>query len=179
MGLSPMAIFRLFDCGAPGWKLTLNPVNDQEYERVDARLAEAAALRIQEASLTGESEAVLKSAETLAAAASLGDRVDMVFKGTTVVQGTGRAIVTATGMQTEMGSIATMLDATEEEPTPLQKEVARIGRMLGVAVIVIAVMVVATVLLAWTGSFLSSAAPAGNASPRWCATICVSLSTEH
>jgi calcium-translocating P-type ATPase len=71
----------------------------------------------------------------------------MVFKGTAVVQGTGRAVVTATGMQTEMGGIATMLDATVEQPTPLQREVALIGRTLGMAVVVIAAIVVATVLL--------------------------------
>ena len=113
----------------------------------DARLVQAASLRVQEASLTGESEAVLKDAATLPAPAALGDRLDMVFKGTAVAQGTGRAVVTATGMDTEMGSIAEMLEATEEEPTPLQKEVGRIGRMLGIAVVVIAVVVVATILL--------------------------------
>ena len=113
----------------------------------DARLAQAAALRVQEASLTGESVAVLKDAATLPGKAALGDRLDMVFKGTAVVQGTGRAVVTATGMATEMGSIAEMLEATEEEPTPLQKEVSRIGRMLGIAVVVIAVVVVGAVLL--------------------------------
>jgi magnesium-transporting ATPase (P-type) len=113
----------------------------------DARLVQAAALRVQEASLTGESEAVLKNPATLSAPAALGDRLDMVFKGTAVVQGTGRAVVTATGMQTEMGAIAAMLEATREEPTPLQKEVARIGRMLGAAVIVIAGVVMATLLL--------------------------------
>ena len=89
----------------------------------DARLVQAAALRVQEASLTGESEAVLKDAATLPEPAALGDRLDMVFKGTAVAQGTGRAVVTATGMDTEMGAIAEMLEATEEEPTPLQKEV--------------------------------------------------------
>jgi magnesium-transporting ATPase (P-type) len=113
----------------------------------DARLVQAASLRVQEASLTGESEAVLKNPATLSAPAALGDRLDMVFKGTAVVQGTGRAVVTATGMQTEMGAIAAMLEATREEPTPLQKEVARIGRMLGAAVIVIAGVVMATLLL--------------------------------
>ena len=113
----------------------------------DARLVRAAALRIQEASLTGESEAVLKDPATLPMPTPLGDRLDMVFKGTAVAQGTGRAVVTATGMATEMGSIASMLDATVEEPTPLQKEVGRIGRMLGIAVIIIAVVVVATILL--------------------------------
>jgi Ca2+-transporting ATPase len=113
----------------------------------DARLVQAASLRVQEASLTGESEAVLKDPATLPGRAPLGDRLDMVFKGTAVAQGTGRAIVTATGMQTEMGSIAEMLEATEEAPTPLQREVGRIGRMLGIAVVVIAAVVMATVLL--------------------------------
>ena len=108
---------------------------------------EAASLRVQEASLTGESEAVLKDAATLPGPAALGDRLDMVFKGTAVAQGTGRAVVTATGMDTEMGAIAEMLEATAEEPTPLQKEVGRIGRMLGIAVVVIAVVVVGTILL--------------------------------
>jgi P-type E1-E2 ATPase len=75
----------------------------------DARLVQAAALRIQEASLTGESEAVLKDTATLSEPVALGDRVNMVFKGTAVVQGTGRAVVTAVGMSTEMGSIAEML----------------------------------------------------------------------
>lgn len=113
----------------------------------DARLVQAAALRIQEASLTGESEAVSKDTATLPAAAPLADRLNMVFKGTAVAQGTGRAIVTATGMGTEMGAIAGMLAATAEEPTPLQREVAHIGRMLGLAVVVISIIVVGTVLL--------------------------------
>ena len=111
----------------------------------DARLVQAAALHVQEASLTGESEAVLKDAATLPGPAALGDRLDMVFKGTAVAQGTGRAVVTATGMATQMGAIAEMLDATVEEATPLQKEVARIGRMLGIAVVAIALIVVGTV----------------------------------
>jgi P-type Ca2+ transporter type 2C len=113
----------------------------------DARLVQAASLRVLEASLTGESEAVLKDAATLHGTLALGDQLDMVFKGTAVAQGTGRAIVTATGMDTQMGSIARMLEATVEEPTPLQKEVGRIGRMLGIAVVVIAVVVVGTILL--------------------------------
>ena len=113
----------------------------------DARLLQAASLRVLEASLTGESEAVLKDAAMLAAPAALGDRFDMVFKGTSIAQGTGRAVVTATGMRTEMGAIAGMLDATAEAPTPLGIEVARIGRMLGIAVVVIALVVMAAVLL--------------------------------
>lgn len=113
----------------------------------DARLIEATSLRVQEASLTGESEAVLKDAATLPKVAALGDRLNMVFKGTAVAQGSGLAIVTTTGMDTEIGSIAEMLEATVEEPTPLEKEIGRIGRMLGVAVVIIAIVVVATILL--------------------------------
>ncbi len=113
----------------------------------DARLVQATSLRVQEASLTGESEAVLKDVATLPAPVALADRLNMVFKGTAVAQGTARAIVTATGMETEMGAIADMLEATVEEPTPLQKEVGRIGRMLGTVVVIIAVVVMGTILL--------------------------------
>ncbi|MEO8804669.1 MAG: cation-translocating P-type ATPase [Burkholderiaceae bacterium] len=113
----------------------------------DARLLQATSLRVQEASLTGESEAVLKDATPLARPAALGDRLDMVFKGTAVAQGSGRAVVTAIGMQTELGQVAKMLEATPQQPTPLQTEVARVGRGLGIAVVLIAVVVVATILL--------------------------------
>ena len=113
----------------------------------DARLLQAAALLMQEAALTGESEAVLKDIATLPALAALGDQLDMVFKGTAVAQGTGRAVVVATGMRTEMGKVAAMLEATVEEPTPLAKEVARVGRTLGIAVVAIAIVVVGTILL--------------------------------
>ncbi len=113
----------------------------------DARLAETADLRVLEASLTGESEPVLKDASTLLRPVELGDRLNMVFQGTAVVQGSGRAVVTAVGMQSEVGAIATMLDETNDRPTPLQQEVARIGRVLGLAAVVIAGIVVATILL--------------------------------
>ncbi|QEO14825.1 cation-translocating P-type ATPase [Agromyces intestinalis] len=113
----------------------------------DGRLLRASALRIAEASLTGESEAVEKSAATLTAQVPLGDRLDMVYKGTAVARGTGRAVVTETGMTTEMGAIATMLDETREEPTPLQQEVSRIGRVLGRVVIVIALVVMLALAL--------------------------------
>ena len=113
----------------------------------DARLVRAATMFVQEASLTGESEPVLKDAATLASAVSVADQRNMVFKGTAVVRGNGLALVTATGMDTQMGAIAAMLERTEEDPTPLQREVARIGRMLGTAVLIIAVIVVASVVL--------------------------------
>ena len=113
----------------------------------DARLLTATALRIQEASLTGESEAVLKNATTLAGPVPLGDRVNMVYKGTAVAQGVGRAVVTGVGMDTEVGSIAAMLDATMEEPTPLQNEISGISKLLGVIVVGIAVVVMVTIVL--------------------------------
>jgi P-type Ca2+ transporter type 2C len=112
----------------------------------DARLTHAASLHIQEASLTGESQAVLKDIAVLPHAAALGDQLNMVFKGTAVAQGSGQAIVTATGMATEMGAIAKLLTATTEEPTPLEKEIRRIGRSLGLAVVIISVLMVATIL---------------------------------
>lgn len=113
----------------------------------DARLVQTAALMLLEAPLTGESEAVLKDDAPLSEAAALGDRLNMVFKGTAVAQGTGRAVVTATGMQTEMGGIATLLDSTPDAPSPLQIEIAYLGKVLGIAALVIAAVVVATILL--------------------------------
>lgn len=113
----------------------------------DARLVRAAALRVQEASLTGESEAVLKDAATLTAPAPVADQRNMVFKGTAVAQGTGQAVVTATGMATQMGTIAHLLAQTRQDATPLQKEIRLVGQMLGLAVIVICVLVVGAVLL--------------------------------
>ena len=113
----------------------------------DARLVEAASLMVVEASLTGESEPVLKDVAPLTEPAGLGDRVNMVFSGTAVARGRGRAVVTATGMATEMGTIAGLLGRTAEPRTPLEQEVDRIGRMLGLAVIVIAVVVVGAILL--------------------------------
>jgi len=113
----------------------------------DARLEEAASLSVAEASLTGESEAVEKHVATLDEAASLGDRLNMVFSGTSVVRGRGRAVVTATGMDTEMGNVARLLGTARQPRTPLQREVDRIGKLLGIAVAVIAVVVIGTILL--------------------------------
>src|SRR5512139_1687691 len=93
-------------------------------------LFEAASLRMAEAALTGESEAVLKQPGALAGAVALADRVNMVFAGTSGATGRGRAIVTATGMASEIGGIARLLEQTPDEPTPLQREVRLIGRFL-------------------------------------------------
>ena len=112
----------------------------------DARLLHAASMTVGESSLTGESEPVLKGAGPLPGPAQLGDRVNMVFSGTAVSRGRGRAVVTATGMGTEMGRIATLLAATTKERTPLQREIDLVGRTLGIAVIGIAVIVIAAIL---------------------------------
>lgn len=113
----------------------------------DARLLTATSLRIQESSLTGESEAVTKDPAPLQQEAQIGDRTNMVFKGTAVASGVGRAVVTATGMGTEMGTIATLLDETEQEPSPLQREITRISTTLGLLVIGIAIVVMVTMAI--------------------------------
>lgn len=117
----------------------------------DGRLCVAASLRIAEASLTGESVAVGKKADTLEQAKALGDRANMVFNGTSVTQGTGRAIVTGTGMNTQVGKIADLLQATEDDESPLQKEMNYVSKVLGIAVCIIAAVVL--VALAITEGF--------------------------
>ena len=113
----------------------------------DGRLFQAAGLRVAEASLTGESLPVGKQPGRLDQPKALGDRTNMVFNGTAVTQGTGRMIVTSTGMDTQVGKIAGMLADTQEEPTPLQKEMARVSKLLGLAVCLIAVLVLAALAL--------------------------------
>ncbi|MCH5462564.1 cation-translocating P-type ATPase [Lactobacillus sp. LC28-10] len=102
----------------------------------DGRLVAATDLRIDEAVLTGESEPVKKNAEPVAKAAEIGDRVNEVFSGTGVTQGTGQMVVTAIGMETEIGSIAGMLNRTKARATPLQKRLNQLsGRLSAVAVV--------------------------------------------
>jgi Ca2+-transporting ATPase len=116
----------------------------------DARLIEVHSLQAAEAALTGESLPVSKNTEPVAGDAPLGDRRNMVFNGSAVTYGRGRAIVTGTGMSTEVGKIAGLLQATKEEPTPLQIEIEKVSKILGVAVIIIAVIVIGAVLLTQT-----------------------------
>ena len=97
----------------------------------DARLLSTVSFSVDEASLTGESSAVEKDAAALLEAnTSLADRRNMVYLGTTAARGRGSAIITATGMLTELGRIAGMLQHQEIEPTPLQKRLAELGRTL-------------------------------------------------
>ncbi|MCB2106090.1 MAG: cation-translocating P-type ATPase [Rhodobacteraceae bacterium] len=108
----------------------------------DLRLIESANLSVEEAALTGESVPVEKSSKSTAARdAMLGDRVNTVFKGTTVVRGRGRGIVVATGMATEIGRIAGLLVQAVETRTPMQVKLARFGRVLAIAIIVICAVI--------------------------------------
>ena len=110
----------------------------------DGRLEEAAALRIIESALTGESEPVHKSTAPVADPnASLGDRVGMVFAGTAVAVGRGRVIITSTGADTEVGKIADLLADQEDEATPLQKELQRVGKRIALIVLAIAAIIFA------------------------------------
>ncbi len=112
----------------------------------DARLLEAAALAVSEAPLTGESEPVDKHPDLLAGRPPLAERRNMVHHGTAVMRGSGRAVVTATGIHTEVGRIAGLLQRTPQEPTPLQRQLGYLGRVLGIAVAVTAAVVTGTVL---------------------------------
>lgn len=113
----------------------------------DARLIECTALQTAEAALTGESMPVSKNINCVARETGLGDRRNILFSGTAATYGHGRAAVTATGMQTEMGRIAHMLKETPQEKTPLQKELDTIGKLLGVIVVGIAISMIVTILL--------------------------------
>ena len=117
----------------------------------DARIIECASMKIEEAALTGESVPVTKQEETLEAGANgdvaLGDRKNMVFMGSTVVYGRGKAVVTATGMDTEMGKIADALANAEEGKTPLQIKLAGLSKILTYLVIGICVVIFAVQLL--------------------------------
>jgi len=108
----------------------------------DLRLLEAVNLKIDEAPLTGESVPVEKNAtQILDAEASLGDRLNTAFSGTVVSYGRGKGVVICTGMNTQIGLIATMLQSVEDEQTPLQIKLDQLGKLLGYACIVISAVV--------------------------------------
>src|SRR5512145_3132446 len=114
----------------------------------DVRLLEAVNLRIQEAALTGESEPVEKQIATLSGdGLPLGDRRNMGYMGTIVTQGRGLALVIATGMQTELGKIADLIQQSGSEETPLQKRLDQLGKNLAVVGVVIAVIIAVLGLL--------------------------------
>jgi Ca2+-transporting ATPase len=114
----------------------------------DLRLVESVNLRIQEAALTGESEPVEKQDEPLLREdVALGDRRNMAYMGTVVTYGRGTAVVTGTGMNTELGKIATLLQSVESGLTPLQQRLDQVGKQLAIGGIIVAVLVMIIGLL--------------------------------
>jgi Ca2+-transporting ATPase len=113
----------------------------------DARLLEVVGMKMDEAALTGESVTVGKVSGPLPVDAALGDRRNMVYAGTSVAYGRGKAVVTATGMNTEFGRIAGMLQGVEEPRTPLQTSLDRFGKMMAASLLAVSALVVILVLL--------------------------------
>lgn len=108
----------------------------------DARLIESASLQSEESSLTGESVPVDKNANVLIPDnAPLGERINMVYSGCNVTYGRATAIVTKTGMETEMGTIATLLNTTTDDVTPLQEKLNRLGKSMGIMALLICLLV--------------------------------------
>ena len=114
----------------------------------DGRLLNAANLQVREAALTGEAEAVTKQPEAiLDEEAALGDRLNLVYQGTEVLQGRGTVLITQTGMETELGRIATLIQSVESEPTPLQQRMGQLGNVLVSGSLVLVAVVVAVGLV--------------------------------
>ena len=136
----------------------------------DARLVESANLKAEESALTGESVPVDKDAQAVVDLdATLGDRINMVISSSVITYGRGKAIVTGTGMDTEVGVIAGMIMESEDERTPLQKKLNDIGKLLGIAALVIcAVMFVVGIIngKAWLEMLMTSVSLAVAAIPE-------------
>lgn len=122
----------------------------------DSRLLEAMNLQVDESMLTGESVPVSKRTAALVGEHGLGDRVNMAYMGSGATYGRGLALATATGMNTEMGQIAGLIQAADETETPLQKELARVGKQLGLLVLAISVIVFITGVVARDATTMSA-----------------------
>jgi magnesium-transporting ATPase (P-type) len=114
----------------------------------DCRLTSASSLHVAEAPLTGESSPVVKTIGLIEDLdAPLGDRTNLAFSGTAVVRGRGQGVVIATGMGTEIGRIASLLDSQDDSTTPLQQQISWLGRQLGIAVVVLSTVVIGAIIL--------------------------------
>ncbi|PIU72774.1 ATPase [Candidatus Woesearchaeota archaeon CG_4_10_14_0_2_um_filter_33_10] len=121
----------------------------EEGEKIpaDARLIEVISLETHESALTGESTSVAKEISEIKGKKSIAEQSNMVFSGTVITRGRGKAIVIRTGMRTEIGRIAEMMQSEEKEQTPLQLTLAKLGKLLGIAVIIVCIIVFLTGLL--------------------------------
>ena len=123
----------------PGREITVGDVVHLEagdYIPADGRVLESASLKVDESALTGESLAVEKNMDTLLKEAPLGDRTNMLFSGSFITYGRGKAVVTEIGMQTEVGKIAGLLKSTSEKQTPLQMSLEKFGKKLSILILI-------------------------------------------
>ncbi|MBV0900852.1 cation-translocating P-type ATPase [Haloarcula salina] len=116
----------------------------------DCRVVESQSLEVDEAALTGESMPVEKSVEPVAEETPLAERTSVLYKGTSVTRGSAVAVVVETGMETEMGAIATELLSAEDSQTPLQRDLDTLGRRLGLGVVALSVVIVPVLSLGGT-----------------------------
>jgi len=114
-----------------------------DYVPADGRIIESQTLKVIEGMLTGESEPVLKNADTINEESSLGDQKNMVFSGSMVVYGRATYVVTSCGMNTQVGKIANLLETAENKQTPLQQKLDDFGKKLGVAIVILATLIFA------------------------------------
>lgn len=121
----------------------------EEGEKIpaDARLIEVISLETHESALTGESTPIAKEINAIKEKKPIAEQSNMIFSGTVITRGRGKAIVVRTGMRTEIGKIAEMMQSEKKEQTPLQLELAKFGKLLGIAIIVICIIVFLTGLL--------------------------------
>ncbi|MFH0857425.1 MAG: HAD-IC family P-type ATPase [Candidatus Magasanikbacteria bacterium] len=111
--------------------------------QADGRLLEVKNLHVNEAPLTGESEPIKKTNKVLGKDVRIGERTNMLFRGTAIAEGEGTMVVTATGMDTEIGKIASLVQSTREDETPLQMQLAKLGKFISIVVVLIAIFIFA------------------------------------
>ncbi|MCF7876003.1 calcium-translocating P-type ATPase, PMCA-type [Candidatus Bipolaricaulota bacterium] len=136
----------------------------------DGRLVDAQSLKVDESALTGESEPVKKGLAPVEGESDLAERSNFVYKNTNVVRGRGKAIVTSTGMDTEIGKVAQKLQEVEKEKTPFQKEVNKLGKQLGTVLLTLSALIIPISIFlhgtGWLEAFLTAVALAVAAIPE-------------